>query len=154
MTPDEWRRYYAAQAQMIRPHTIAKVVPAGVLGPHQAVVYQQRSGERHYMLFARNAGKREYMKQLRRSAQQGLCPGLKIVDGKLPVLKRGKLRTLALREAQTVNWVDPRANLYGVYPCPRCGEPDVRASYQRPHGHMIECDSCGDKRPVRRVVER
>ena len=38
--------------------------------------------------------------------------------------------------------------------CPKCGEPDVRAAYNRPYGLTIECDSCGDKRPARRVVER
>ncbi len=142
VTPEEWRKFYA---RSYRVKSNRRIVVHDPLEP---------GTQRHLMIFARNVGKREYMRQLGRSAQRGLFPGISIVGGKLPVLKRGKLRTLALREAQTVNWADSRANLYGVYPCPRCGEREVRAAYKRPSGYTIECDSCGDKRPVRRVVER
>lgn len=66
-----------------------------------------------------------------------------------PVLKRGKRRTRARKLATVVNWHDPNANLYGVHPCPRCGEVSCRAAFNRPHGMTIECSACDDKRPVR-----
>lgn len=145
MSPEDWRQHYAKEHRQVVKHKGKRIVEVSPLGSDAV---------ERLVIFARNVGKREYMRQLGRSVQQGLCPGLAIVGGKLPVLKRGKLRTLALREAQTVNWADPRANLYGVYPCPKCGEQEVRAAYKRPAGLMIECDSCGDKRPAHRVVQR
>lgn len=86
--------------------------------------------------------------------QQRGYPRLKGVDYSeaTPVLKRGKLRTLALANAQVINFRDLRANLYGCYPCPVCGEVRFRAGFVRRGRLGIECHACGDKRPVRQIV--
>jgi predicted RNA-binding Zn-ribbon protein involved in translation (DUF1610 family) len=41
-----------------------------------------------------------------------------------------------------VNHDDADANMYGCYPCPKCGSV-YRASYDREEGLMVECDDCG-----------
>jgi hypothetical protein len=70
-----------------------------------------------------------------------------------PVLRRGKLRTLALKNAQVINFRDLRANLYGCYPCPRCGEVRYRTGLIRAgKPAFVECHACGDRRPVRVLV--
>ncbi len=75
-----------------------------------------------------------------------------------PALRRGRLRTLALRRSGVVDWAHPRANLHGCFPCPRCGEVLYRAAYRYARhgvgGMEIRCDACGDRRPVRRWIER
>lgn len=68
-----------------------------------------------------------------------------------PVLKRGKARTRALKLAQVVDWHDPRANLYGCHPCPKCGEVRDRAAFKTPSGPTIICGACNDRRPARRT---
>lgn len=73
-------------------------------------------------------------------------------SNKVPVLKRGRRRTLALKLAQVVDWHDARANLYGCHPCPKCGEVRDRAAFKRAHGLTIECGACNDKRPVREQI--
>jgi predicted RNA-binding Zn-ribbon protein involved in translation (DUF1610 family) len=81
-------------------------------------------------------------------------PRLRGVDysDKTPVLKRGRRRTLALKLAQTVDWHDERANLYGCHPCPKCGEVRDRCAIKRSYGNTIECAACGDIRPVREWI--
>jgi hypothetical protein len=82
------------------------------------------------------------------------CPGRRLSEHELSLVQRGAVTSVELLNAlETLDYSgrDPKRNMYGCLPCPKCASV-YRATFKPAGVLQIECDGCGHKAPARDVT--